>query len=80
MGTVKHLDYVVEPLGRSWAITLSGGDRCGPFASRRVALRAAVKDADRVQRLGFPVRVVVRREDGSMRLIRHAHPPIPAPA
>ncbi|WP_376989544.1 hypothetical protein [Azospirillum rugosum] len=48
---------------------MQGGDCAGAFPSRRDALKAAVRDADRVCDLGHHVEVFARRADGSLKQI-----------
>lgn len=76
MGARLRLDYIVERDREVWAVRMRDGDGERGFPSRREALRAALKDADRVSGLGHLVQVLARRPDGSLR--RVARRPSPA--
>ncbi|MBB4001976.1 hypothetical protein [Aurantimonas endophytica] len=60
----SELSYNVEPLGRHWTISFCHTPH-GSFDRRVDALRAAVRDADRVRRMGHRVTVVVARPRGA---------------
>ena len=60
----SELSYNVEPLGRCWTISFCHTPH-GTFDRRVDALRAAVRDADRVRRMGHKVTVVVARPQGA---------------
>lgn len=60
----SELSYNVEPLGRRWTISFCDMPH-GSFDRRVDALRAAIRDADRVRRMGHKVTVVVARPQGA---------------
>lgn len=60
----SELSYNVTPLGRRWTVSFCHTAH-GSFDRRVDALRAAVRDADRVRRMGHRVTVVVARPDGA---------------
>ncbi|MBP2227976.1 hypothetical protein [Azospirillum agricola] len=69
MDCYLHLNYIVERQREAWTVRMQGGDCGGNFGSRRDALKAALKDAERVCDLGHHVQVFARRADGSLRQI-----------
>ncbi|MBP2296768.1 DUF2188 domain-containing protein [Azospirillum rugosum] len=69
MDSCLHLRYIVERQREAWTVRMQGGDCAGAFPSRRDALKAAVRDADRVCDLGHHVEVFARRADGSLKQI-----------
>lgn len=73
MTSVQDLDYVVERHGGRWTVAFQAAHR-GEFRSRREALESALRDAERVRRLGHHVRVLVRRADNHLRALpEHLH-------
>ncbi|MEF2072488.1 hypothetical protein [Consotaella aegiceratis] len=62
----RHVDYVVEPWGAEWTVSMRG-ERAGRFPSRLAALRSAVGDAQRVGRMGFDVAVWMRHSNWASR-------------
>jgi hypothetical protein len=75
MAWIQSLEYVVERDASHWTVSLQA-ERCGCFASRRAALDSALRDAERVRRLGHAVRVAVRHADGRLRCLPASlHPP-----
>lgn len=77
MGAMAHLEFIIEPEERRWKVTLGGSDQSCGFPDRLAALRAAVRDAERVRDLGHEVRVFVRRENGKLRRVSIGEPPRP---
>ncbi|WP_131829960.1 hypothetical protein [Consotaella salsifontis] len=63
---MRHVDYVVEPLDDEWTVSMRG-ERAGRFPSRLAALRSALEDAERVDRMGFEVSVWLRHPGRSSR-------------
>jgi hypothetical protein len=80
MRPITHLEYLVEPYGRSWTYSFHGL-RQGRYPHRRSALRAAVRDARHLQEKGCGIRVLVRRWNGRFRAVPdHLLAPIAAGA
>jgi hypothetical protein len=79
MAWIQTLEYVVERDAAHWTVSLQG-EHCGCFASRRVALESALRDAERVRGLGHAVRVFVRHADGRLRCLPTALHPRSHPA
>mgnify|MGYP002401894404 CR=1 FL=1 len=69
MDAYLHLRYIVERQREAWTVRMQGGDCAGAFPSRRDALEAALRDAERVSDLGHHVQVFARRADGSLKQI-----------
>jgi hypothetical protein len=70
MPHTTHLRYIIESETPHWTITTGAGDPNGSFTSRRDALEAAIRDAERVRNLGNDVEICVRRRDGTLRPLR----------
>jgi hypothetical protein len=65
---VQNLEYVVERDETHWTVSLQA-EHCGRFVSRRAALESAMRDAERVRRLGHEVNILVRHADGRLRCL-----------
>ena len=81
MTWVQDLEYVVEPEESRWTVSFQAVHH-GEFGSRHEALESALRDAERVRRMGHRVRVLVRRGDGRLRTLPeglHARQPAQAP-
>jgi hypothetical protein len=63
---VQNLEYVVERDETHWTVSLQC-EHCGRFGTRRAAMESAMRDAERVRRLGHEVSILVRYEDGRLR-------------
>lgn len=70
------LEYRIEPDGTAWSV-MFGGESHGAFDDRRSAIKSAVADALRVEKLGYRVAVVASRPKGCEalceRLIKRPH-------
>ena len=70
------LEYRIEPDGAAWAV-MFGGESHGGFDNRRSAIKSAVADAIRVEKLGYRVAVVASRPKGCEalceRIIKRPH-------
>ncbi len=60
------IQYIVEQKQPGWTVSWEQA-HVGAFDDRRLALKAAIRDARRVRNLGHECEVLVRRANGSLR-------------